>query len=133
MENACIQLTMTIEQADTLSRVCETFARLCMGQMDVLRDVKKDYTLDFDTTTLVKKVVFPELQGGGYYGIRSNEIDDKARQAMDMHQVLRHHLSWRKADNTPETRDWPKQMTVNYDDPMHLSTKCPLPTIEEKE
>jgi hypothetical protein len=128
-----IVLEMTVEQAQTLSRACETYARLCMGQMDVLRDVRKDCMLDHHNSTMIKSVVFPELSSGGYYGIHSEEIDDDARQLMDFHQVLRHHLSWRKEKNTPENRDWSNQMTVNFDDPMHLSTEQPLPIITEIE
>ena len=123
-----VSLTMTIEQARTLRMACETMSRLFMGQMDVL-----DLVCDADRDTLdkVKQLCFPELHGPGHsYGINNKNISDEARQLWDFNQVIRHHLSWRDQPNTPSTRDWKTQMTVNYDDPMK-SSEQPLPIISE--
>lgn len=122
-----VTLTMTIKQAETLAMATELVSRLYMGQTDMLDRV---CDANWDSLRLVKRIMFPDLADNAYNGILSEKLPDEPRQLWDIHQVLRHHLSWRKEKNTPETRDWPRQMTVNFDDPMKTSDQ-PLPVIKE--
>jgi len=130
MEKPYVNLKLSIEQAKSLSEICETFARLMSGQMDILRDTIAP-SLDWDDCSVIKKICFPKLNNNNYIGIGNDGMSDIGKQSWDMYQVIRHHLSWRTQTNTPETRDFSKQMTVNFDDPMRKSIKCPLPEIEE--
>jgi hypothetical protein len=50
------------------------------------------------------------LPRNAYHGIFSDKIPDEARVAWDLHQVIRHRLSW---DDQPEGG-----ITVNFDTPM---------------
>jgi len=129
MDTPYINLKLTINQARLLSRTCELVSRLHMGQTDVLMDISSN--ANWDNCLLVKKILFPEFQSGGYYGINSNEISDEARQLTDIKHVVRHHLAWREQKNTPETRKWPEQLGVHFDTPSRYSHKEPLPEIEE--
>lgn len=120
-----INISMTVDQARTLQVACETISRLFIGQMDML-----DWVCDADYETLktVERICY---HAGQRYSMHSDKLPDEARQLWDFYQVLRHHLSWRTQTNTPETRDWRKQMTVNYDEPEKLSEQ-PLPVIKEE-
>jgi len=123
-----IILKISLKQAYLISNTCEMVARLHMGQIAVLQDIAPD--ISFDQCKIAKQILFPKLIQGGYHGIRSEKISDDARQLFDIHQVMIHYLSWRNQPNTPETRDWSKQMFVNFDTPDHLSQE-PLPEISE--
>ena len=123
-----INLKLTLKQSYLISNICEMVSRLHMGQMDVLQDISPD--VNWNQCKIVKQILFPELGQGGYYGIHNEKISDDARQLFDIHQVVRHHLAWREQSNTPETRNWSKQMFVNFDNPDHLSQE-PLPEISE--
>lgn len=116
-----VTITLSENQLKLLCRVTEEVSRLYMGQMDILQTVSKSH-INYETLNLIKKLLFNEFNSiGQYYGITSNEISDDARQLYDMYQVMRYVLAWKDADNTPETRDYTKQIQVWYDTPMRTS------------
>jgi len=121
-----INLKLSIEQAQTLSMACEMVARLYMAQTDVLNHV---CDASWDDLRKVKEICFPELTVNQYKSINGSGVPDQARQLWDIYQVLRHFLAWRDQSNTPETRDWVKQMAVDFDEPMRRSESCSLPHI----
>lgn len=124
-----VTITMTERQAAALSLACEMVARFHLGQFDMLRFVRNDMLLpgEFNTADLIRCLVFPDSENTK--GIRHSDIPDTSRILWDMYQVLRHYLSWKDQPNTPATRDWSKQMGVNFDEPMKTDDD-PLPEIE---
>ena len=123
----------------TIMFVCEKISRLYMGQIEEIFDFVPDnryvevgqYRFGKEIRNL-KAILFGELHPHGYWSIHSPEIPDTARNLYDIYAVIRFYLSWRDEENTPDTRDWSKQMTVNYDKPMHFG-KMPLVEVKEKE
>ena len=75
---------------------------------------------------------------GGIDGIRSStgisNASEDARAAMDLHQVIRHRLSWDRAKAEGVTdgtkREWPAMMQTWYDEPAKYSEE-PLATMEK--
>lgn len=115
----------------TIMCVCDVISRTMMGQITELFDLKDHYFEIRDPKIIqMKHLMFPELSPNAYYAIHSPEISDDARILVDIYQVIRFYLSWRDQKNTPATRDWRTQLTVNYDNPHHLSQE---PLIEVKE
>ena len=129
MDKPTVKLEISIEQAQTLSMACEMVARLYMAQTDVLSHI---CNATWDDLRKVKDICFPELPHNAYKGINEKSLPDQARQLWDIYQVLRHFLSWRDEPNTPKTRDWVKQLGVNFDEPMRTSENCYLPIITEE-
>ena len=96
-----ITLTMTESQASAVSRACEFFCRIYLGQFQEIsyellfnqplddkycdrRDAADHYLFE------ARKFIYPELHGIGHsYGVGKFEIADKAWNA---YQVLRHAL-----------------------------------------
>ena len=93
-----IKLTLTKEQAQTVSIACEFYARIKLGQFKEIiwhtldpklvtddfcerRDITEHYLLE------ARKEIYPELHGIGHsYGIGKFEDADKS---YDVHQVIR--------------------------------------------
>lgn len=120
-----VHLTLTEEQAYTLRDALETYNRLLMGQFNAVTDLflARDFDRKAAAAALLeaRQTVMPELDPGGYHGIESREIPDRARIAFDVEQVLRHALSWHRH---PEGG-----ITVNFDKPYWTSPE-PRPRVE---
>lgn len=88
-----IQLTLDEKQAKLVSRACEFYARVRMGQFGeiVWQCADKHYVDDIDAATRawleLRKHVYPDLHGPAHsYGIGKFEDADKV---YDVHQVIR--------------------------------------------
>jgi hypothetical protein len=119
-------------QIKAILQACDFMARLYMGQTEELRLIKSpNGSNDLIVYDQIKKITHPELTPNSYYSICSENIPDQARILMDIHDVIRHFLAWESQANSPETRDWVKQIGVQYDTPVHLHEE-PLPTIKRR-
>lgn len=100
-----IKLTLTEEQAKVVSRACEFFCRIKIGQFNEITWELLDYGLEDycerrdaieQFLLAARKLIYPELlySFGHSYGI--GKFDD-ADMAFDVYQVLRHQLGdWRE-------------------------------------
>ena len=122
-------ITLNRPQLESLNMITEIYSRLCLGQMGELRNVRKDGILFSGVSDEIQSRVFPFLSFGQSYGIQSEAIPDAARTSFDLYQVIRHFLAWENEPNTPQTRKWPEQVQVIYDDPMKCG-KEPLAKVE---
>jgi len=137
-------LILTAEQMETISHACNVAFRLGLGQYtDALEclPLKKemDWSQWHDDKDAVGKMLSKHTVDGvdgicRSHGISSPVVSNKAKVACDIHQTIRHHLSWRGAvkDGTVKSmsskRKWPEMMTVNYDEPMIYGNQ-PKPKI----
>jgi len=105
-------LSRRIVQLEALAQLVQLAQRPL--QSDALDDKYKVANFARDLLNVVRALVtgFP---AGASYGIHSPEVDDRARQAYDIQQVIRHRLAW---DRNPEGG-----ITVNFDSPMRTSTE----------
>jgi hypothetical protein len=124
-----ITLTMTIEQAEYLSRILEISARIGIGQFKDMVDLltslgEMSWDEKIQIEDYIKSKIFPELQRNAYFGIRNINVKEECKIAWDCYQILRRELSWMRAgkDWRIDKRDWLKQIGVNYDDPMKCSS-----------
>lgn len=119
-------LTVTDKQADVLVKALELFSGLSMGQLDGLlkfKDFQKDVNRGAlrSCLNLAKQLMFPELPDNAYHGVGT--CGDEADIAWDIHQVLRHKISWTR---------YPKGgSTVNFHEPFPYGSE-PLCDIKEK-
>ena len=135
-------LTITERQARTISMACEVLASLGMGQFkDALEHLPlrtQNFDIDawHDDMEQTSRILSKHMQGG-IDGIRSStgiaNASEEARAAMDLHQVIRHRLSWDRATAEGLTdgtkREWPAMMQTWYDEPAKYSEE-PLATME---
>ena len=125
-------LKVSKKQAEVISRACDVYARLLMGQMDEAFDcipLKKDvdYTrlweIKRSLQVMLPEILIHDIDGfSSSLGVCSPELDENSNIAVDIHQVIRYELSMEKAledgvISSKEERKWPEMMTVNYDKP----------------
>lgn len=96
MSKPMFQLTLTEEEAQLVSRACEFYARIRMGQFGEIPwyCCPKHCPEDRDATEAawleLRKHIYPDLHGAGHtYGV--GQFDD-ADKTFDVHQVLRRAL-----------------------------------------
>lgn len=123
-------LTMTQDQALTVSKACEFYARVMMGQFnEIAFETMMPHTSHPDFCTRrnamehllhqARKYAFPELTGPGHsYGVGHSVSSDRAWEA---YQVLRHAIAW---TNNPEGGS-----TVDFHPPMCFSGDKTMPKV----
>lgn len=142
-------ITVTEHQARIISEACDLLARLGIGQWPEFINYMPDplaFTGRDDAVEALRPVMADLLRqyspAGAYIdGYQShlgifNELAARgAREAWDLHQVIRHRMAWDRAiaegltDGT--TRNWTGgMMGVDYDEPMHAGSE-PLAVIGE--
>lgn len=118
-------LELSERQAQVLSQAAELYARLGTGQFDKLDRFFWKYLEQARPHLDVLSMIKNGSPNAGP-GIRSPEVDDDYRVLYDLHQVLRHRLSW---DRDPQPQGVLRG--VSYDEPSKTSKKEPLARIEE--
>lgn len=133
------QLTLNAEQIRVCAMALDLFSRIGAGQLESIVEHPEIMNRIMDDRADVSDVVearalFAEAKRllfgygpGQATAIRSPEIDDVARVAWDIYQVIRHRESWDKAGN-PKERDWSTMVGVNFDEPRQ-SSEQPLPEL----
>lgn len=86
-------LHLTPSQHETLKRACELYARVHMGQLDMVAWEKQDRLTDEEYQRLKEVLdgaagIITRETKGASYGIRSPHIDERARVAWDMYMAL---------------------------------------------
>ncbi len=125
-DNLRYVLTLTEEQARTVSRACELYCRLHIGQLRELNDellVAENHDQIWerreaaeDLLDKLRQIYFPSLHGRGHsYGVGKF---DHADRAWDVHHAIRYKMSWHEQ---PEGG-----MGVNFDPPRQTLNE-PLP------
>jgi hypothetical protein len=129
------RLTLTKKQAYVIQSALESYYRMAIGQFKTsIEEVwmsKIFGTENFDSRRLedicfdlLRLFLGEDVTRGTSYSISSTEVPDNARIAVDIHQVLRHRLSY---DRHPQGG-----ITVNFNEPFAYSGE-PLPVIERGE
>lgn len=119
-------LLLNEEQARMVSRACEFYCRLHIGQLDevrhelLLKETKEQMCeRSQEAETLLyrlKQLFFPSLHGHGHsYGVGHDRLSDRA---WNVYTALRYRIAWH---NHPEGG-----IGVNFDPPMQLSDE-PIP------
>ena len=121
-------LRLNSDQAHVLSRACEFYARMHIGQLNEIRwdlsisrgNCNIDYDLVDYAINILRHQLFPDLvHPGASLSIWDN--NPTAEHAWNIYQVIRYALAWQEH---PEGG-----ITVNFHDPMQLG-KEPLPKCE---
>lgn len=116
-------LTLTLEQARVVSRACEFFTRLHLGQFDELTrelmDVsRKDFCerRDIADTLLraLKQLYFPDLPPlpGASYGVGKHLASDRA---WDVYQVIRNAMVWHEHPEGGPTVDFQSPFSAAHE------------------
>lgn len=123
-------LIMTQDQALTVSKACEFYARVMMGQFNEIafetmmpHTSRPDFCERRDQMQNLlyhaRKCAFPDLTGPGHsYGVGHSVSSDRAWEA---YQVLRHAIAW---TNKPEGGS-----TVDFHPPMCFSGDKAMPQV----
>lgn len=101
-DNLRYRLLLTPEQAYIVSRACELYSRLRLGQLHELNDdllliQSKDNICERRNTAnellfKLKELYFPQLQGLGHsYGVGHDEYADRS---WNVHHALRYKMAW---------------------------------------
>lgn len=137
-------LTITENQARTLSQACEVLARLGIGQFrDALEwlpiDAKsRGWGDDMDAIgRILSRHMIVNIDGyRSNLGMHHVSVSMEPQIAWDLYQVIRHRLAWDRAiaEGTVkpgEPRKWPEMMQVHFDTPSKVSAE-PLARMEVK-
>jgi len=124
------RMTLSEKQVKVVLHALDLFFRLEMGQVEELKRRLSNRPFDSEVYQRIKSLLFPELEMNEYYGIMSPEISDDTRRAADIHDALRYHYVWSKEPNEPTERDWARQNTVYYDEPLPCLENEALPAVE---
>lgn len=139
MSEQCYELILSKEQLHAVSSALEIVSRLKIGQwgmaVETCKDKEGNYIYDWDVAQQIENIIKPimGLERNQSWGVGRFEDADIL---WDIHQVLRHRLSWDYAiekgyvENEQEHRNWSKMLGVTYDEPMKFS-KQPLPLIKK--
>lgn len=126
-----VVLELTREQAMTVERACELYARLKIGQFDRITENFLDFGLDVDeycerrdTANDLLKVAASVIYGRSYYG-RPELKDIEHKRAWEIYATLRHARSWHDNPNGDH-------MSCYYDE-VRPESGDPLPKCEIKE
>ncbi len=121
-------LEIDSEQAQIISKACELYARLHLGQLRVLveefigrMDCEKFWQLRDGMKSL--EYLITGFPNNSYQSIVSPSLSDCAKTAWDIYQVVRHKIVWTEH---PEPKNGFRN--VNYDEPLQTSMH-PLPNI----
>lgn len=127
-------LSLTERQAQVITEALDFFSRIGMGQLEEIAHVLRVYTKPSESSSLqsyrldeLKRLIREAANvwmGSpcGCHGISSEEIGDVFRVAWDLHQVIRHRLSWDRHPNGG--------LQVSFDTPMKYSQE-PLAIIKK--
>lgn len=122
-------LTLTEKQLQVIQSACELLFRIKMGQLSHVaefffhRPINDILALREGLDKLSTLATGLDSHSASH-GISSPEISDDARIAADVHDVIRHHLSWKK---NPKG-GW----TVNFDKPRGRSDTERLPELVDR-
>lgn len=133
------KLILNERQLIAISSACEIVCRLKSGQwsmaVESCEDERGNHLFDWDLVKQIEDIIKPRmgLEYNQSWGIGKNESADIL---WDIHQVLRHQISWDRAreqghvSQEGNARNWSKMWGVSYDEPMQFS-KEPLLKIEK--
>lgn len=141
-------ITLTQKQLETVQEALEVYSRLGIGQwrqaFEKLPLRQNESSFDWahwhdfldDVGFQIKN--FTKQRVDGYQsslGIHGLDVSESAQIAWDVHQVIRHRLSWERAveqgfvESLDSPRNWREMLGVNYDEPMPTSDQ-PLAKVE---
>ena len=121
------RITLTEKQAELLTRACDCYARLLMGQFGFVADHAMKELDDIDRSLEFRDAMErlgPLLTGLPLHaskGIFHPELHEDAKMAHDIQSVITHRISW---DRNPGGG-----FGVNFYEPMQAASE-PLPVIE---
>lgn len=130
-------LTLTQKQADVLVRATDVYMRLLLGQFNIVaeqflfREGVTPERMDMARRHLdaAKTCLFPELGGSpsASHSMTSPKNEEASRVAYDIHQVLRHRLTWDQdaASMTPR-----KGFKGVWHDVPRKTSQQPLPRVD---
>jgi len=115
------KITADRKQVRIIQRALNFYFRSYLGQLDLFH-----HDISYDDSRMLEGMLqhLMGLSRGESYGIHSKKIDDEARNACDIHDVIRHQM-WK--DN-PNARDY----TVDAYPPMSKGV-YELPEIEHED
>lgn len=129
-----MKLTLTDQQAQVLVDSLDLFSRILLGQLESVAHVmmKHEVSKLDDTDWEYYHILEERLRSSKYLlgferngglGIHNEKVDDNARVAYDVQQVLRNHLAWKR---NPDGG-----ILVCFDKPHKTSTTQELPILED--
>lgn len=139
-------LKVTEKQLEVIQQATELLMRIQLGQWDeifshlpIQKDCDRDqlYRHKRYIASILSIYMKDNIDGlSSFFGAGHQELPESNSIALDIHQTLRHYLSWKKAvekdevDSFNAKRVGLSMIGVNFDDPIHLSEQ-PLPVIEK--
>lgn len=137
-DDAKFTLTLNLQQLHWVNTAIEVLARCRIGQFSDLMiylPLKDDAgVVEYEVARQIEAIVKPlmGLTPNQSWGVGHDKDTDLL---FDLHQVIRHHLSWRRAKLDGEWQPGqprkPEQMGVHFDEPFHWNSQVPLAKLEE--
>ena len=128
------KLTIDEDQARCIQNATELLSRVMGGQWNEMMDwlpLKKDidWSEYHNDMGIIAAILSKHMKDGidgrsASFGVGCPHLHKYHDIAWDLHQVLRHKMSWEYAvekgyvESEDSPRNWKEMMTVNYDEPM---------------
>jgi hypothetical protein len=137
-DDAKYALTLTEKQARVLIDSTDLYSRTLIGQVDEFLEPMRRQRRDVDYNNIhdaqdiinqqVKPLLYPGMPPNASHGIGSDQVPESAKIAFDLHQVIRHRVTW--DGEKPNNEDLRVFRGVWHDAPRKVSTEQPLAKIE---
>ena len=116
-------LTLSPGQARIVQKALNFYSRSFLGQVDLIH-LGLGFKASSEVAQVLKKHLLPPgLQDpGSSYGLFSTDVPNEAREAVDIHDVIRHEF-WKQKPENQRSR-----YTVDSDTPFQKGT-YPLPKL----
>lgn len=121
-------LTVDEDHLSVMEAALNLYFRIGMGQFDEIMMMPDFFGKNSDEVRVLFRQLHYKLKGmdpNSFHSIRSHAIDDRYRTACDIHDVIRHRLSW---DRNPEGGSG-----VNFRSPEMVNGKVPLIEMVKKD
>lgn len=138
-------LKLTEEQLKVIQEATNLLMRVQLGQWDEIiphlplqedKNSENFYHHKRHIGVILSHYMKDNVDGiSSSFGVGHEDLPKSNSVALDIHQTIRHYLSWKKAmeDGLVDSTNGSRSVSligVNYDTPLHLSDQ-PLPVIEE--
>jgi hypothetical protein len=120
-------LTLTEEHAGILVAALDLYARIGIGQFEVVAEVY-DPGRNLEARDAIHTLLLAAKEEAGHprngsHGIHNSKVDDRFRASFDLKQVIQNRVAW---DKNPKGG-----IQVQYDEPNRTAETFPLATIEK--
>ncbi len=112
--------SFTEDEMYNIRNITDIYSRLGQGQLKVVRDIYSNINnLHIGSFITVADIFDKASKSVGSY-LKMKDVDEKYKIAHDMHQVLRHHLAWKRKPEGGSHSDFEKPVFYSQEPKLYI-------------